>query len=44
LEYKEKENIFLKNFQYKHTQDQEQCVFEVLEDMSKQKPMDRLLT
>ncbi len=44
LEYKQKENIFRNAFKYKYTQDQEQCIFEVLEDMSKQKPMDRLLT
>ncbi|MBP8016433.1 DEAD/DEAH box helicase, partial [Candidatus Gracilibacteria bacterium] len=43
-ENKKLEENFRKSFPYKYTVDQEKCIFEVLEDMEKPKPMDRLLT
>ncbi|MBQ3021572.1 MAG: transcription-repair coupling factor [Bacilli bacterium] len=37
------EVIFAKDFEYEETLDQKKCIKEILEDLSKSKPMDRLL-
>lgn len=43
LEFSEKEKIFKDSFPYKHTFDQEIAIKEILTDMEKSKPTDRLL-
>ncbi len=43
IEFKEQEQKFKNSFQYIHTPDQDQAIKEILEDMSKDIPMDRLL-
>ncbi|MCK9273004.1 DEAD/DEAH box helicase [Candidatus Gracilibacteria bacterium] len=42
-EFSEKEKIFKDSFPYKHTFDQEVAIKEILSDMEKSKPTDRLL-
>ncbi|EKD66417.1 MAG: hypothetical protein ACD_49C00044G0019 [uncultured bacterium (gcode 4)] len=42
-EFREKEKIFKDSFSYKHTFDQEVAIKEILSDMEKSKPTDRLL-
>ena len=41
--YPEKEELFKNSFSYIHTPDQSQAIAEILDDMEKETPMDRLL-
>ena len=43
LDDSREQNILEKTFHYKETQDQKKCIEEVLEDMLRRNPMDRLL-
>jgi transcription-repair coupling factor (superfamily II helicase) len=39
----EKENIFKNSFTYVHTLDQSQAIEDIMSDMQKENPMDRLI-